>query len=187
MSIVHTVSDDEKIVRILHRDWIVDGVLQLNAFTLKLNETYISVNRPVIETFTDDVLDFITKHSEYCISDSSTSINLATLITGEVRNLQIELGGQIANVSVEVEPRDKNYQSHAGIFTRFDGKNLKGGQLSEIQVGENVHMPVLAILQKVQHRLVQMSSLEICELTHSSKGISQEAYPGATSRNTSGY
>lgn len=46
MTSTSAVSNEELVARILHQDWVVDGVIQLGAFTLRLNETYISVNRP---------------------------------------------------------------------------------------------------------------------------------------------
>ena len=49
------VENSEHVARILHREWIVDGVLQVNAFALSDGETYISVNRPVVETFAFDM------------------------------------------------------------------------------------------------------------------------------------
>ena len=150
------VSNTEKIVRILHRDWVVEGQVQINAFSLRLNETYISVNRPAISSFFDDVLDFITKHQDFLISENS-SYQQASLGVGDVRKIKIELGKDVADVVVEVEPRDKNYLSHAGIFTRCDGKNLKGGQ-------QDKHIPVAAILQKVQHKLLQLSHVEVCKI-----------------------
>ena len=32
------VSNEENLVRILHKDWIVDGVLQTNAFALEMGK-----------------------------------------------------------------------------------------------------------------------------------------------------
>lgn len=149
------VSNTEKIVRILHKDWVVEGQLQINAFSLRLNETYISVNRPAIKSFPNDVLDFISNHREFQVSDKI--YRQAELFVGAVRNIKVKLGHDVANVSVEVEPRDKNYLSHAGIFTCCDGKNLKGGQLDK-------HMPISAILQKVQYNLLQLAQMEVCEI-----------------------
>lgn len=159
-----TVKDDEKIVRILHRDWVVDGEVQINAFALRQNETYISVNRPIIDSFSNDILDFVTKHHEYLVSDDSACFRQAVLISGEVRNIKIELGMQAAEVSIDIEPRDKNYQSHAGILTCYGEKNLKGGQLTEIQLNNNCRVSVPAILQKVQFELLQLSSLQTSQM-----------------------
>ena len=36
MSSASTINGNEKVVRILHRDWVVDGVVMINAFTLRL-------------------------------------------------------------------------------------------------------------------------------------------------------
>ena len=59
MSSASTINGNEKVVRILHRDWVVDNELQINAFALRQNETYISVNRPSIESYVSDVSDFV--------------------------------------------------------------------------------------------------------------------------------
>lgn len=44
MNSVRIVDDNEVIARILHKDWVVDGQLQIFAFVLRPNESYISVN-----------------------------------------------------------------------------------------------------------------------------------------------
>ena len=118
MSSASTINGNEKVVRILHRDWVVDNELQINAFALRQNETYISVNRPSIESYVSDVSDFVKNHASFRVSDDSQSIRLASLNVGEVRSISISLGRQTVDLSVEVEPRDSHYQSHAGIFTK---------------------------------------------------------------------
>ena len=159
-----SVDDKETVVRILHKEWIVDGQLQITAFALRQGESYISVNRPVIDTFLSDVSDFVSKHADYKVSDKgSLTYRQASLSVSAVRNIKVELGQLAADVSVEVEPRDAHYKSHAGIFTRYDEKNIKGGQES-IQDKNDCLMPVRAILQKVQHQLLALSTLEQHEI-----------------------
>ena len=154
-----SVDDKETVVRILHKEWIVDGQLQITAFALRQGESYISVNRPVIDTFLSDVSDFVSKHADYKVSDKgSLTYRQASLSVSAVRNIKVELGQLAADVSVKVEPRDAHYKSHAGIFTRCDEKNIKGGQES-IQDKNDCLMPVRAILQKVQHQLLALSTL----------------------------
>lgn len=68
-----TISGDETVVRVLHRDWFVDDELQIFAFALRQDETYISVNRPIIESFDDDISDFIANHPEYLASDDANT------------------------------------------------------------------------------------------------------------------
>lgn len=162
------VTNKEKIVRILHNDWVVDGKIQVNAFSMRQNETYVSVNRPAIQSFTDDVSDFVCKHLDYLFTDTPITCRQAAMITGEVRNIVIELGGRTANVSIEVEPRGNNYLSHAGIFTRYGDKNIKGSSQTDFPIGEGKHMPASAILQKVQLRLLQLSTLETLEIVQRS-------------------
>ena len=160
MIAIPSVDNSEIVVRILHREWVVDGQLQITAFALRQGESYVSVNRPAIETFSSDVSDFVSKHADYKVSDEgSLTYRQASLNVSAVRNIKVELGQLSADVSVEVEPRDAHYKSHAGIFTRYDDKNIKGGQ-EAIQDKNACLMPVRAILQKVQHQLLALSTLE---------------------------
>jgi hypothetical protein len=161
------IDNSESIVRILHKEWVVDGHLQITAFALRQGESYISVNRPAIDTFLSEVSDFVSKHSEYKDSDEGPlAYRQASLEVLAVRNIKVELGQLSADVSVEVEPRDAHYKSHAGIFTKYDEKNIKGGQES-VQDKNNCLMPVRAILQKVQHQLLALATLERHEITTS--------------------
>ena len=167
MTVTPSVDNNETVVRILHKDWVVDGQLQVTAFALRQGESYISVNRPVIDTFSSDVYDFVSKHADYKVSDEGALIyRQAGLNVSAVRNIKVELGQLSAEVSVEVEPRDAHYKSHAGIFTRYNEKNIKGGQ-ETIQDKNDCLMPVRAILQKVQHQLLALSSLEEHEINQS--------------------
>ena len=50
------VADDEQVARIISHEWVIDGELQLAAFALAPRETYLSVNRPIVETYDEDVL-----------------------------------------------------------------------------------------------------------------------------------
>ena len=160
-----SIDNNETIARILHKEWVVDGQLQITAFSLRQDESYISVNRPAIDTFINDVSDFVSKHADYKISDEgSLAYRQASLDVSAVRNIKVELGQLSADVSVEVEPRDTHYKSHAGIFTRYGKKNIKGGQES-VQDKYNQLMPVRAILQKVQHQLLTLSTLEEHEIS----------------------
>ena len=165
MIAIPSVDNSEIVVRILHREWVVDGQLQITAFALRQGESYVSVNRPAIETFSSDVSDFVSKHADYKVSDEgSLAYRQASLGVSAVRNIKVELGQLSADVSVEVEPRDAHYKSHAGIFTRYDDKNIKGGQ-EAIQDKNACLMPVRAILQKVQHQLLALSTLEEHEIS----------------------
>jgi len=167
MTVTPSVDNNETVVRILHKEWVIDGQLQITAFALRQGESYISVNRPAIDTFSSDVSDFVSKHADYKVSDEDLlKYRQASLDVSAVRNIKVELDQLSAEVSVEVEPRDAHYKSHAGIFTRYDEKNIKGGQES-IQDKNDCLMPVKAILQKVQHQLLALSTLEEHEIDKS--------------------
>ena len=167
MTVTPSVDNNETVVRILHKEWVIDGQLQITAFALRQGESYISVNRPAIDTFSSDVSDFVSKHADYKVSDEDLlKYRQASLDVSAVRNIKVELDQLSAEVSVEVEPRDAHYKSHADIFTRYDEKNIKGGQES-IQDKNDCLMPVKAILQKVQHQLLALSTLEEHEINQS--------------------
>ena len=165
MTVTPSVDNNETVVRILHKDWVVDGQIQITAFALRQGESYISVNRPSIDTFPSDVSDFVSKHADFKVSDKGPlTYRQAGLAVSAVRNIKVELGQLSADVSVEVESRDAHYKSHAGIFTRYDKKNIKGGQ-ETIQDQNDCLMPVKAIFQKVQHQLLALSTLEEHEIS----------------------
>ncbi|MBO5624809.1 MAG: hypothetical protein J5953_03340 [Prevotella sp.] len=160
MNSTSTISGNETVVRILHRDWIVDDELQISAFSLRQNETYISVNRPIIESFNDDISDFLSKHTEYLISDEPKAYKRAAMNVEELRSINVLLGQNNLDVAVEVEPRDSHYKSHSGIFTRLSGENIKGGQQKDVLIDEETTLPISAIYQKVQHKLLSIATLE---------------------------
>ena len=154
------VDNNEQVARILHQEWVVDGEMQANAFALTVGETYLSVNRLSVNTFYSDVRDFVSKHPAYRASEKFDSCYLATLNVGEIRSMEVSFREKVANLTVEVEPRDVHYKSHAGIFTRIEGKNIKGGQNAEIMNDEGHVVSYEAILLKVQHHLLALAELE---------------------------
>ena len=82
---VSVISDEEDVARILHQDRVVDGKLQLGAFTLRPNETYISVNRSSIESFSKDVASFVESHPMY--QHSNTAYRCALLSVKGLRDI----------------------------------------------------------------------------------------------------
>lgn len=121
------VSNEEKVARVLHRDWVVGNRLQLGAFALRPNETYISVNRPAVESFESDVLSFVESHPAYQYSDCS--YRCAMLGVKDIREIKVNVNGKPLNVDVEVEPRALHTASHAGIYTRIGKTNIKQGSI----------------------------------------------------------
>jgi hypothetical protein len=151
------VSDNESIVRILNQDWFEEGELMHVAFALRRNETYLSVNRPAIETFGNDVAEFVKSHSQYLFSDNK--YRGAILNVGEVRNIEVKIAETIVDIDVEVESRDAHTKSHAGIFTRNQNKNIKSGSSIYIpSLKENVSAD--NILLKVRFKLLKLSKVE---------------------------
>ena len=155
------VDSNEQVVRLIHRMWIVEGELQLNAFTLNDGETYLSVNRPAVDSYLRDVKDFLTKHIQYTSPENNGIYRRAVLAVNDIQDLSVSLEKENASLSVEVEPRDSHYKSHAGIFTRIDGKNIKGGSTQSFTTTANQVVSADAILQKVRMHLLRLSKVEV--------------------------
>ena len=151
-----TIASSENVARILNPNWIENGELMFEAFKLRKGETYISVNRPAIESYNKDVNDFISSHPEYLFDGGMCK--RALLSVESIRNIDVTVEGVEAKINVEVEPRNAHYKSHAGIFTRIRNKNVKGGQLLEATAEEAVSSDT--ILLEVRMSLVDISIVE---------------------------
>jgi len=155
------VLSSESVARILSREWFVRGKLNAIAFTLDPGESYLSVNRPAVESFKADVEGFVKSHQSY--SFDGDTCKLALLNVGEVRGINVSLGDTRMKVDVEVEPRDAHTKSHAGIFTRFQNKNIKRGQL--LKAGPtSEEISADTILLEVRMALLEMSTIEECQI-----------------------
>jgi hypothetical protein len=65
-------------------------------------------------------------------------------------------------IKFDVLPRNSGRRkSHAGIFTRIDGKNIKGGSTQSITTTANQVVSADAILQKVRMHLLRLSKVEV--------------------------
>ena len=157
MSLVSTISSDETVDRILHQDWVIDGVIQLGAFTLRPNETYISVNRPSVSTYASDVANFVGSHHMYQHTESTYWS--AVLSVEEIRDIKLTNNGEPVNIDVEVESRSAHIASHAGIFTRLGTTNIKQGATLP---AESIPLGLSAddILMEVGWSLIAISELQ---------------------------
>ena len=89
------IDDAENVVRLISSEWIEDGCLLNAAFALTPKEKYLSVLRPIIETFNEDILLLTTKHEEFKSDDSHCQT--ALLKVGAIRNIKIDNGNEILN------------------------------------------------------------------------------------------
>ena len=155
MTSTSVVSSSEQVARILSKEWFDGEELMNIAFTLMEGETYISVNRPLISTYSADVASFIAKHPAY--SFKADTYKRATLNVAHIRGIEIDAFGKKLNINVEVEPRDVRTKSHAGIFTRYENRNLKVGDSLRI-LEKNVSAD--DVLIKVRSQLLSLSVIE---------------------------
>lgn len=160
---MQTVADNENVARILSKRWVVEGVILHMAFTLRENETYISVNRPSIQSYQDDVCSFVSSHPDFYADYMRTVYQRALINVGDIRAIDVIAGCKPLNVDVEVEPRDSFTKSHAGIFTRYNGTNLKPGTVLSVE-GLEKNISADDILLEVRDQLLDMSQLELLPL-----------------------
>ena len=99
-SITAIVSSDENVARLISSEWMQEGILQPVAFTLDENESYLSVNRPAVESYDTDVASFIKIHPLYGVS--GLSYFRALLNVGEVRGIKALVGETILSAEVEI-------------------------------------------------------------------------------------
>ena len=95
------ILDSEAIVRIIRQEWLVDGVLQQSAFTLKPQETYLSVNRPAVDTYDADVQSFVSSHASFQF-DNGKKYRCASMQVSGVRSIKV-LDERNQPLAVEVE------------------------------------------------------------------------------------
>ena len=157
MSLISTITDKENVVRVLHQDWVDNGVIQLGAFTLRPNETYISVNRPSIPSFASDVSNFVETHSMY--QHTKSTYMCAALNVEGIRGIKLTNNGELINIDVEVEPRAVYTGSHAGIFTRLGTTNIKKGTMFPAETLP-IGLSADDILMEVGWSLIALSTLQ---------------------------
>lgn len=157
------ISNSENVARILHRTWVIDGILQHYAFVLRRNESYISVNRPAVSSYDDDVASFVESHPNFYANENKAEYKRALVNVGEIRQTEVIVNDTKLNIEVDVEPRDVFTKSHAGIFTRHDGLNIKAGDTLSIEpLKEEISSD--DILLEVRSRLLDLAQLEYCKI-----------------------
>jgi hypothetical protein len=153
------IPSSESVARLLLSDWVVEGELQHTAFMLKSDETYISVNRPAIDTFQHDIASFLFTHPNYCVADTDDTYQCAILNVGDVRSINVVHEDKIMDVNVEIEPRNVHTKSHAGIFTRFHSENIKNGKVLKYgPIGKEISAD--QILLDVRFKLLSIATVE---------------------------
>ena len=156
-----TISSEENVARLVSAEWMQEGVLQPVAFTLDEGESYLSVNRTAVDSYDADVLSFIETHPIYRVN--GISYFRAMLQVGEVRDIKVQLDETLLSTEVEVEPRDKYTKSHAGIFVRYQNKNIKRGKMIKISHASE-EISTDTILLEVRTQLLEIAVLEKCNI-----------------------
>ncbi|MCR5455312.1 MAG: hypothetical protein K6F33_10030 [Bacteroidales bacterium] len=161
------IHDSENVARLVANEWIVNGRLQLSAFALRSGETYISVNRVLAASYQKDIISFVSTHPSY--SKAKGYYNCALLSVKEIKSIEVVIDTDVLSVSVEVEPRSRNIASHAGIFVRHNGTNIKNGShiiIHKQQLGISADDILLDVrMSLLRIAVLEEKSLQITMLT----------------------
>lgn len=160
------ISPEEDVARIINNAWVDEGVLLHSAFAFAPNETYLSVNRLSIDSFEQDVKNFVLSHPAYQMSNPVLGYQRALINVGDINGIKMTIDKNELNVKVEVEPRNVHTKSHAGIFVRTGGQNMAPGRVVKeglLPSGVSIDM----VLQKVQWELKDRAELQVCQFAES--------------------
>lgn len=125
------------------------GLLSRAAFSLRHNESYISVCRMDIDSWLDD-MKAIPANTERQL------YGYAVLNVGDVRKQSFSHDNHKVELDVVDKHTGKN-KSHAGIVVAFDGEGLQGDKNSILKVlPPNTYAQTL--LLKVQRRLLKLAN-----------------------------
>lgn len=163
---VSSISPKEDVVRLINNAWVDNGELLYAAFTFAPKETYLSVNRPNVETYNSDVRDFIINHIAFQIEECPLEYRRALMHVGEIDKIKISVDGDELAVRVEVEPRTAHIKSHAGIFVRAGEQNIVSGRLvapGVLPAGVSTDH----VLQKIAWKLKELAELQVCRMEES--------------------
>ncbi len=158
------IERSEDVVRLVNSKYVLDDVVSVEAFATSIGETYLSVNRPLVESFREDIKSFVKTHNDFILrNNASLACYGAKMKVGEVCDISVVHGSEKLDVSVEVEPRAAHTKSHAGIFVRSNNNNVvRGRQLNSKTIPHGVSSD--SILMEVQWRLHDIAKLEILKL-----------------------
>ena len=109
----------ENVARVLKPIWVCDGIVSSAAFSLRphIHETYISVLREAVDSFSDDALKV----------SKNIPISYASMNVGKLGHYKVE--GIDDEVAFEVTETDNaSLKSHAGIFISINNQRLVGGE-----------------------------------------------------------
>ncbi len=155
------IANQEMVTRSLVNAWVEEGFIGPPAFDLRDKETYLSVNRPVIATYKEDLKDFSDKnhHPEFRYKDNPPKVRVAELNVGEVRRIDFEKENTKLDVDVSIVPKASHYKSHAGIHTKSNGVSLYPHREVKIEP-EELGVSVDSVLQRLRIQLVNLAVLK---------------------------
>lgn len=155
---MRTIDKSESVARLLNNLWFDGGVLLPVAFLHRIGESYISVNRPIVDSYDMDVESFLSCKPEFCYFQRT--YRRALLNVGDICDIKIEVGDTMTFADVEIEPRTENKKSHAGIFVRYQNLNLKLGKKISIAPLEE-EVPVDPILLEFRTELLERANVQV--------------------------
>lgn len=133
------IEPSENAARILKSIWVCDGIISSAAFNLRphIHETYISVLRETVDSFSKDALK-VSKERPV----SFASINAGDLYCHHVEEIDDEVVFEVNEIDNAI------LKSHAGIFVTINNQKVVGGEpfeSLELKRGKSVDDVLLTI------------------------------------------
>lgn len=152
------IDKSESVAILLSNLWFDEGFLLPVAFLHRIGESYISVNRPIVDSYDRDVESFLSCKPDFCYLHRM--YRRAMLNVGEISDIKIEVGDTMTFADVEIEPRTDYKLSHAGIFVRYKNLNLKRGKKIKI-ASLKEEVSVDPILLEFRTELLERANVEV--------------------------
>lgn len=158
------IDKSENVARLLSNFWFDEGILLPVAFLHRIGESYISVNRPIVDSYDRDVESFLSCNPDFCYFQRM--YRRAMLNVGGISDIRIEVGDTMTFADVEIEPRTDKKMSHAGIFVRYQNLNLKRGKIISIAPLKE-EVSVDPILLEFRNELLERANVEVIKRKNS--------------------
>ena len=145
------IDNSEKIARAIFSPAMIDdeGRISKAAFSLRHNESYISVARMSIEGWLNDI-------KSIPVNSSRQLEGYGILIVGDVRTLEINFFDKKVSFLVDDKSSSSN-KSHAGIIIVYNEMLLKGDKNNGLKPLEK-HIPASMLLLKIQTKLANIAN-----------------------------
>jgi hypothetical protein len=151
------IDDSEFVARAIFSPTMIDssGKIATVAFTLRHNESYISVAQMSIENWLDDI-------KSIPVNSLRQLYGYGQLNVGEIRSIEIHFFDNTVQFCVE-DKSSENNKSHAGIIVLYGTEPLKGDKIKLLKPLQE-RIPASMLLLKIQSKLANIANKKFVRL-----------------------